>query len=189
MDPVPDTERQVPVDTLERRAPYPGQRYRHGWIPVSGFNLLGRAQTQDDLESSYGAAYDSAEFSPGAHVELSEIGDVHIDLAGEQPDTFHVFGDMSQEGAAQLSDDIWWALNRAAGDGGHRPPDPVNGLSDWVDRDGVIVGYTPGGDIRLGWPRADDDVDVLDLPAEEAKALARKLAEFADINLDGEEGE
>lgn len=165
-----------------RATAHPGQRYRHGWIPVAGLSLLGESHSTDRLEEIYGAAIDNEEFSPGAYVELGEHGDVHIDLAAEEPLHYHVFADMGQDDADQFGDDIDWALEATPG---NRAPDPVNGLVDWRERDGVIVGYTPSGDVRIGWPAGDSDVDVLDLPPDEARVLTRKLWEFARTAIDG----
>jgi hypothetical protein len=127
-------------------------------------------------------------FSPGAHVELSEHGDVHIDLASGEPGKYHVFADRTQTEADELGADINWALERSR-DMGHRPPEPNNGLVDWIDRDGIIVGYDPDGNIRLGWPAGDNDVDVLDLPPDEAETLAEALTRFGAMALPGEEGQ
>lgn len=156
----------------------PGQRYRHGWIPLAGLDLLGNSHTNEYLSDLYGDGVDSEEFSPGAFVELGSNGTIHIDLAGKDEDRYHIFADMDQDdgGADALGDAIDWALDAKPGS---RAPDPVNGLVDWRDDDGVIVGYTPDGDVRIGWPAGDDDVTVLDLPADEARVLMHKLWEFA----------
>lgn len=164
----------------------PGQRYRHGWIPLAGLDLLGNSYTNEYLYDQYGESVDNEEFSPGAFVELGSTGTVRIDLAGEGKDRYHVFGDMDQDQADALGDAIDWALDAKPGS---RAPDPVNGLVDWRDDDGVIVGYTPDGDVRIGWPAGDDDVTVLDLPADEARVLMRKLWEFARTAFpDADEG-
>lgn len=159
--------------------------------------LLGKATSNHDIERSYGEAVDSDAFAEGAYAEVGTAGDVHIDLAGAADGTFHVFADMSQDDAAQFSESIWWALSRAD-EAGHRRPDPVNGLLDWHEIDGRVVGYTPGGRIHLGQPAAPHDAEgnylpghsdlndmvVLDLAPDEAKELARVLSRLAAVNLE-----
>jgi hypothetical protein len=186
-----DIARKIAVWQILRGRPYPGQRYRHGWIPVAGLGVLGKHYSQTELEGFYGGALDNEEFSPGAIVELGEDGTVHIDLGAEVEDRWHVFGDMTREEAQAIGDAVEWAIGHVDdtfGRRGDRPPDSSNGLVNWLDLDGVIVGYTPDGNIRVGWPDENDtDVNVLDLPRDEAMALRRALERLGLTALEDEE--
>jgi hypothetical protein len=189
--------RQLAVLGMEFRGqPHPGQKYRHGWIPVGPIEaVLGKAMSQIDIEQLYGDALANDEFAPGAVAELATSGDVHIDVAGDVPDTWHVFADMTQLDAEGLAETFDWAVERASdvSSHGHRPADPVNGLLDWRDDSGWIVGYAPDGTVRFGSGRADaaasNDVRVMDLSLDEARALSSALYNLAATDLpDGEDG-
>jgi hypothetical protein len=187
-----DIQRRIAVfNILSRGQPYPGQRYRHGWIPVAGVGILGKSYSQPELERTYGDAVDSDEFAPGAIVELGTSGDIHIDIASDAEDRWHVFGDMSQDDdfPPKLLDAIAWAADIRLDTPGHRPPDPVNGLTDWQEVEGVIVGYAPDGTIRIGWPHGDDQFNVMDLTRDEALALHGALDELLVTDLPDPEDE
>lgn len=160
----------------------PGQRYRHGWIPIEGGNLdLGEALHQDEITRRHGELAYNHEFAPGAYVELSKTGRVHIDLATADKDRYHVVADMDRETAGSLVDDLQWAADESR-DIGDRPPDPVNGLMDWrgEERTG-LVGYDPDGTVRVGWPAGGGELNVFDLHRDEANRLATYLDEMTYV--------
>lgn len=193
--------RQLAVVGL-RGHPHPGQRYRHGWVPIAGSSIgsvLGSALSNAEIDDVYGEMDDSIEFGPGAIFDYGgdssgAVGSIR--LAADQPDRWYGFADFTQDEADKLAQDLDWAIGRAydAKEHGHRAPDPVNGLLDWrTDDAGQVVGYGPDGVIRLGLAEsgndaaASNDVRIIDLSHEEATTLQRALEEFAGTDF-SEEG-
>lgn len=176
---------------IERGVPHPGQRYRHGWIPLMGLEVLGRTYTVQELEGSYGEALDNEEFAPGAIVELADSGDIHFDIADTQPNQYRVFADgISQIEAEEMAEDLDWAIDHQTGytRKGSRPADSRNGLYDWQERNGLLVGYGPDDLIRIGRGE-DDDFVTMDLSVDEARELMNGLNRLAQTPLPDEEEE
>lgn len=179
------------ADEIERRAPYPGQRYFHNWKTATGLGVLGRDFSADELNQSYGDTFDNDEFAPGVWAEIGyNSDDIHIDVAAEQQGRFHVFADMERHEAEKLAADIDWARDRAfdlahnLAEPGHRPPDPVNGLQDWRLSSHFLVGYTPDGQtIRVG-NGDEEEIVSMDLTVDQAKNLQEALIRLAEADTE-----
>lgn len=107
-----DIARKIAVfqitDDIERRAPYPGQRYRHGWIPV------GRADWPDDIPEDEDLV--SREGGKWFHEE-GYLTDDYVEQYGT-PETYSNFGfDRSGNYSVVLSRDgkIHIAYDRPGG--------------------------------------------------------------------------
>lgn len=178
-----------------RGHPHPGQHYKHGWIPIAGSTMevsMGKALSSSEIDDVYGDVHDRAEFAPGALAELNTDGTVSIRLAADKPDHWYGFGDLTQEEAAVLADDLDWAVGRAgdAAEHGHRPPDPVNGLLDWRAAEDQVVGYGPDGTIQIGFAMVGGDPNnyrVIDLSSDEAIELQKALHDMALTDLSDED--
>lgn len=170
--------------------------------------MLGKATDGEGLAGSYGDVIENDEFADGSYVELTERGDIFVSLAGTVDDMYHVFMDTSQDDADGFADDLEWAITGAEGGAGDRPPDPVNGLRDWLDNEGRVIGYTPDGRIHIGvvasqhtpegdyiprkydpttgvyipGPR-DNDMVFMDLSVDEAQTMADLLRQYANMGL------
>lgn len=59
-----------PVMQIERRQSYPGQKYRHGWIPASPLALL----SPEGVTDEHGAEIDAVEFGDGCRIVAREHG-------------------------------------------------------------------------------------------------------------------
>lgn len=154
--------------------------WSHGWRR-EGVPTI--ARTQREIESAYGQHDTNAEFAAGSYVEQSLQGNIHIDIADTEPDKWHVAANMDKATAARLVDSLDEMLTAASdhhvGDDGERVDpghDPVNGMADWQYVDGIMVGYKPDGNIRIGFP-ADQpgQLNILDLTHEQAMELNMHL--------------
>jgi 8-oxo-dGTP pyrophosphatase MutT (NUDIX family) len=164
-----------------------------------------RGMTQEQIAGSYGDVYDNHELSNGAVLEVSQDGQIHLDVPAQQAEHWHIFAD-GLEGDTNLPEGLDWAWDKAhdqltgygASDRGHRPPDPVNGLLDWRVLDDRVVGYTLDGKVRLATlntqvrggvtvPGTDSPSDpsmvAMEMSVDDAKALARALEEFQALDL------
>ena len=184
--------------------PHPGQRFTHGWIPVAGAvldDLFGPATTMDGEDNEWVdhdevSHYDTRELIPGLNAELFDDGTVLLTVPSvQQSDHSHVVQHLSsQDEANQLAEDVAWAMLRDSNDHGHRPPDPVNGLSDWKvsalgdpGGGGIVVGYTPDGTVRIAFPDGNTgNVIAIDLTGEEARDFQNELAQLAVTDIEGD---
>jgi peptidoglycan hydrolase-like protein with peptidoglycan-binding domain len=183
-------------------APY---RFRHGWIPLAGAvldDLFGAAVTMDGEDNEWVdheevSHYDTRELIPGLNAELFDDGTVLLTVPSpQQADHSYIVQHLaSQDDANQLAEDVAWAMFRDSSDQGHRPPDPVNGLSDWKvsagtypgDPNGVIVGYTTDGTVRIAFPDGNTgNVIAIDLTGEEARDFQSELGQVAVTDIEGE---
>lgn len=190
-------------DDIERGHPYPGQRYRHGWIPVAAGasldDLFGPAVTMDGDDNEWVdheevSHYDTRELIPGLNAELFDDGTVLLAVpSAEDPDRSHIVQYLaSQEDANQLAEDVSWAMFRDTSDQGHRPPDPVNGLSDWkvsapgdLGGGGIIVGFTPDGTVRVAFPDGNTgNVIAIDMTSSEARDFQAELERIASTDIE-----
>lgn len=202
--PVGDTGEWVAAAGGGRHVPGQPYRYRHGWIPLAGIvavldDLFGPAVTMDgednewvDHEST--SLYESRELLPGLNGELFDDGTILLTTPSPRDaGRSHVVQYLTQEDAARLADDVGWAAERAASEQGHREPDPVNGLLDWRfsaapvhPKLRIIVGYAPGGMVRIAFPDGSGgNVIAIDLTSEEARDYFQsELGDLAETGIE-----
>jgi len=150
---------------VDRGRPYPGQKYRHGWIPIAaGVELM----SEDQVAQDYGDELDRVEVGGACIVARSEG---LLTVQTDYPDGVNIHAQATPHEAAQWADHIDAVRD---GDPGGR------------DVDGLRVHRGESDELMLRWV---DDPDApahpgVDLDDQEADEFAAGLRDMAYVTHD-----
>lgn len=162
----------------------PGRHPQQAHAGVSA----GKLYTWAQIVGTYGEQIDESVFDDDSFVSVHERGEMFIGLKMDS-DRYRVVADFSASGARRLADAVRDTADTADRYDPHSPdatPASANGLVDWSVIDGVLVGYTPLGEVSIRYVGDSDSDDLdqfdgLDTGPDGAVALADALEEMAEV--------